>query len=128
MALLDNTVLDAALDVIRDDCTQLFICSSAPTTFTHASAENDASGYKLGTKAITEANIQDCADRTGGGRMIEIDAIIDGAVEDDGTAGFWAICSATVLLAAGALSATQSVTDGNTFTLDAFEIGLGDPT
>jgi len=126
MALLDNTVLDAALDIIRNSCENLYICSTAPTTFTEAS-----STYAVGSKAVTSTEIQDCADRTGGGRMIEIDAITDGSVSaTHAAADFWALTddSASLLLAAGDLSAPQAVTNGNTFTLAAFEIGLGDPT
>jgi hypothetical protein len=68
------------------------------------------------------------ADRAGGGREVEVAAISDGEVTGTGTASHWAITDgSSVLIAAGALSASQAVTDGNTFTLAAFKIGIPDP-
>jgi hypothetical protein len=50
-------------------------------------------------------------------------------VTGTGTASHYAIVDTvnSRLLAAGALSAPQAVTDGNVFTLTAFDIGIPDP-
>ena len=63
------------------------------------------------------------------GRKLTVDAITDGAVTGDGTAGWWALTddSASKLLAAGELNATQVVTNGNVFTLTAFKVNIPDP-
>ena len=49
-----------------------------------------------------------------------------GAIDATGTASHWALVDTgnSRLFAAGALSASQAVTDGNTFTLSAFDIGI----
>lgn len=122
MAWLGNEVLDAALDLIDTTTENLYICSQEPTTFTAASDT-----YKLGTKASPA--ISASGDRSGGGREITISAITDGSVTETGTASHWALTddSGSILLATGSLSATQSVTSGNTFTLTEFTIGIPDP-
>ena len=68
-------------------------------------------------------------DRTGGGRKVTVAQITDGTVTGTGTATHYALVdvSNTRLLATGALTASQSVTSGNTFTLAAFDIGIPDP-
>lgn len=122
MSWLGNDVLDAALNRIKNNCENLYLCSTEPTTFAQAS-----STYKLGTKA--SPGFTGPADRTGGGRDVTINAITDGTVNGTGTAGFWALTddSASELLAVGSLSATQGVTSGNVFSLTSMKIGIPDP-
>ena len=62
-------------------------------------------------------------------RQVTVSAITDGVVDGTGTVGYWAIVDATntKLLAAAALDAAESVTNGNTFTLNAFDIEQPDP-
>jgi len=122
MAWLGNEVLDAALNLIDSTTENLYICSQEPTTFAGAS-----STYKLGVKATP--TISASGDRGAGGREITISAITDGSVTATGTATHWALTddSGSVLLVTGALSASQSVTSGNTFTLTECTIGIPDP-
>ena len=127
MAWLCNEVLDAALNYIDTNCENLYICSTEPTTFAQASDDPGSAGYKLGTKASPTISVS--ADRGGGGREITISAITDGSVGYTGTAAYWALTddSNTLLMATGSLSSSQSVTNGNTFTLTQFTIGIPDP-
>jgi len=122
MGLLHDDIFDNGLSVLDTLVENLYICSSLPTTFTEATVT-----YKLGTKATPTVSAP--ADRTGGGRKVTVSAITDGAVTANGTAGFYALTddSLSKLLAANNLSATQVVTNGNTFTLTAFDIGIPDP-
>lgn len=62
--------------------------------------------------------------RTPDGRKVVVSAITDGSVTVTGTAAFWAVIDGTRLLATGALSSSQAVTNGNVFTLAAFDIGI----
>jgi hypothetical protein len=57
---------------------------------------------------------------------VTIAAITDGIVTATGTATHWAITDTanSRLLATGSLSASQVVTNGNMFTLGAFDIGI----
>ena len=122
MPFLHDTALDLLLSDVINNGESLHICSALPANYTEAS-----STYSLGEK--TSPTINAASDRGGGGRESVVDAITDGAVDVTGTADFWAIVkdSATArLLAAGDLSAPQGVTNGNTFTLTQFAIGVPD--
>src|SRR5262245_11446684 len=115
--VLDNGL--SALDALAD---KIYICSQDPTTFTEA-----ASTYALGNKAFgAGAAVGAPAAATPNGRKVTTAAITDGNVTGTGTAAKWAIVDSvnSRLLCNGALSASQAVTSGNTFTLGAFDIRL----
>ncbi len=123
MATLHNDVFDSGLGGgLRDVTENLYICSQEPTTYTEAQTT-----YKLATKA--SPTIAAPSDRSGGGREIVVSAITDGTVDSTGTGTHYAFTdnSASKLLATGALSSSQSLTSGNTFTLTEFAIGIPDP-
>lgn len=119
-----NEVFDTGLSQLTTIVENLYICNAQPTTFAEAS-----STFKLGTKA--SPSITGPTDGgAGGGRQVTVGAISDGTVDATGTASHFALTddSASLLLIAGDLAATQSVTLGNTFTLTAINIQIPDPT
>lgn len=123
MFLNDNT-LDNGLAALKAAASDIYICGTAePATFTAASSTN-----KLGTKAFGVGNAIPAAIAAGSpsGRKVTTAAITDGTVNTTGTAGWWALCSSgsSRLEAANSLSASQSVTATNTFTLGAIDIRL----
>jgi hypothetical protein len=122
MATLDNRVFDNGLTVLDTEANKVLITSQEATTYTQAN-----STYALGNSA--SLSIGAPADRSGGGREVTVAAIADGSVTGTGTATHFALVdtSNTRLLATGSLSASQSVTSGNTFTLASFDIGIPDP-
>ncbi len=121
MSYLNDEALDGGLDWIDTTATRLDICGTEPTTYTEAT-----STYTLGNK--TGINPDAPADRTGGGRQVTIPAITDGSVTGDGTANYWALTNGTdTLVAVGDISVPQGVTNGNSFSLTSFEIGIPDP-
>lgn len=126
MATLADHVFDNGLNVLDIQANKIFICSDEPTTLAQADTT-----YALGNS--TSLSIGAPADRSGGGRQVTIAAITDGSVTASGTATHYAIVdtSATYggprLLATGSLTASQSVTSGNTFTLTSTTIGIPDP-
>lgn len=117
MAFIGNDVFDAALDEIAT-ATTLVICSSEPADYAAIS------GVTLGTAT---PSFTGPADGDVSGRKITVDAISNGSVSADGTATHYALHDGVVLLTAGSLSASQAVTNGNTFTLTAFDIEFPDP-
>jgi hypothetical protein len=121
-AILHDRVFDNGLTVLDTEADKLYITSSQATTYTEA-----ITTYALGVKNTPTVSAP--ADRTGGGREVTVSAITDGSVTGTGTAGFYALVdsSNSRMLASNALSATQSVTSGNTFTLTSFKIGFPDP-
>jgi hypothetical protein len=122
MAILNDRVFDNGLTVLDTEANKILITSAQPTTYTEANAT-----YALGNS--TTLSIGAPADRSGGGRQVTIAAITDGSVTATGTATHYAIVDTTNsrLLAAGSLTASQSVTSGNTFTLTSTTIGIPDP-
>ena len=123
MASLADRVFDNGLTVLDTEANRIDITSQEVTTYTEAT-----STYTLGNS--TSLSIGAPADRTGGGRKVAVAAITDGSITGTGTVTHYAIVDTTNsrLLATAALTASQSVTNGNTFTLATFDIGIPDPT
>ncbi len=122
MAFIIDTVFDEGLDYADTNGTRIDITSQEATTYSEATTDATFSlGFKAGLNTgATEAGATD-------GRRVIVPAITDGAVTETATATHWALTDATaVLIATGALSSSQAVTDGNTFTLDAISITIRD--
>ena len=119
MAFIADRVLDLGLNVLSTEANRLDICSSEPADFTAATTT-----ASLGNK--TSLSVGSPAARTPDGRKVTVALISDGVVDGTGTAAFYAITDTANnrLLATGSLSASQAVTSGNTFTLEAFDIGI----
>ena len=123
MPFIRDAAYDALLNNIQDNVESLEICNAEPSTYTEA-----ITTFNLGNKA--SPTVGEPADRGGGGREVTVSAISDGSVTADGTASHWALVddTGTALLAAGALASSQGVSNGNTFTLTSFTIGVPDAT
>ena len=120
MATLANTVLDNGLSTLTTNGTRIDICTTEPTTYAEAT-----STYSLGNGTVTTASP---TDRTGGGREVVVGAVSDAPVTATGTAAFYSVTNGSdTLYATGSLSTTQSVANGNTFSLGSFSIGIPDP-
>lgn len=122
MATLNDRVFDNGLTVLDTEANAIHVTSQEATTYLEAT-----STYSLGSS--TSLSIGAPGDRTGGGRKVSVAEITDGAITGTGTVTHYAIVdtSNSRLLATGALEASQSVTNGNTFTLATFDIGIPDP-
>jgi hypothetical protein len=121
MTLVADYILDAALSKLDTEGNRLDVCSAEPTTYTQAT-----STYTLGNK--TSLSIGAPADRSPTGRKVTVAAITDGTVTGSGTATHWSIVdtSNSRLLAAGSLASSQALTNGNTLTVAAFDVGIPD--
>jgi hypothetical protein len=122
MATLNNRVFDNGLTVLDTEANRIDITSQEATSYAEAT-----STYTLGNS--TSLSIGAPQDRSGGGREVVVSAITDGSVTGTGTATHYAIVDTvnSRLLATGSLTASQSVTSGNTFTLSSVAIGIPDP-
>lgn len=120
MAYINDEVFDGGLDYADTNGTRIDICSQEPGNYTEAT-----STYTLGNKTglntgVPEAGVTD-------GRRVIVPAITDGSVTGTASATHWALTDGTaILVATGLLSSPQSVTSGNTFTLDAISITIRD--
>jgi hypothetical protein len=122
MATLNDRVFDNGLTVLDTEANRIDITSIEATTYTEATSTNT-----LGNSI--SLSIGAPADRAGGGREVTVAVITDGLVTGTGTATHYAIVDTvnSRLLATGSLTASQSVTSGNTFTLSSVAIGIPDP-
>lgn len=122
MANIHIDALDSALSEISTNTNTLHICSSEPADYAGIAA------VSLGTKASPTFSGPTTGDTSG--RKITIDSISNGNVTSDGTAGYWVLADTdgSRLLASGSLGSTQVVTNGNTFTLSAFDIEIQSPS
>lgn len=122
MPYINDLAFDAALAVI-DDATVLHICSAEPTGYANVAT------VTLGNKSLSGA-FTGPADRTPSGRKVTVGAQTGGSVTATGTAAAWALVDVpgTKVCASGALASAQGVTNGNTFSTAAFDIGFPDAT
>lgn len=119
---MSDNVLDFGVNYIDVNTEKLHICSALPLTYANIAT------YTLGNKVTPIVSAPQ--NGTTNGRKVTISAITDGSVTGTGTATHWALVkdSATAeLICAATLSASQAVTSGNTFTLDAIDITIPDP-
>jgi hypothetical protein len=123
MPYLNDEVYDQGLDWADANGTRVDInYTQEPTTYTEAT-----STYSCGNKTGLNTGAPENGDVDG--RKVVVPAITDGSVTATQTAGWWSLTDGTSLLvAAGALSATQGVTSGNTFTLGTIDLTLRDPS
>lgn len=120
MPFIADTVFDNGLTVITTNGDRLDICSSEPATYAAVATAS------LGNSVVTTGSP---ANGAVDGRRVIVGAITAGTVTATGTATHWALTDGTgVLYATGALAASQAVTSGNTFTLDAISITIRDAT
>ena len=119
MAFLIDTVFDSGLSYADTNGTQIDITSSEATTYAEATTTFTLGNDTVNTGAPQAGDVD--------GRKVVVPAITAGSVTGTGTAAFWALTDGTsILVAAGPLTATQAVTSGNTFTLDAIDITIRD--
>lgn len=122
MASLNDKIFDSGLDVLDTDTETLHILNADPGL-----TWSNIASMGIGNKASPTVSAP--GDRGGGGREVTVSAITDGSVTADDTATHYALTdeSLTLILASGPLNASQGVTNGNTFTLTSFTIGIPDP-
>lgn len=122
MAMIADYILDAALSILDTAANRIDICSEEPTTFTLATVTVTlGNGVPMIGSPISRVE-------SGGGRKVIVSALGATLVTADGAATHYAITDTvnSRLLATGALTAPQTVTMNNSFTLTSFDIGIPD--
>ena len=122
MAMISDYILDTALSILDTAANRIDICSEEPTTFILATVT-----VTLGN-GVPSIGSPIYRVESGGGRKVIASALGATAVTADGVATHYAITDTvnSRLLATGALTASQAVTSGNSFTLTTFDIGIPD--
>lgn len=116
-----NDVLDAALNIIKNNANLMTACSAEPTTRTEA----------VTTYALADA-VMSGTDFTVGegdtnGRKVTVAAQAGEAVDTTGTANHVALVDGTRLLYVTTATA-QALTSGNTVDFSAWDIEIADPS
>lgn len=119
MPFIADTVFDNGLAYAQANGVRLDITSAEATTYAQAT-----STLSLGNDAVV---VGAPANGAVNGRRVQIPAITAGSVTANGSATHWALTDGVgELLAAGALTSPQTVTNGNSFTLAAISVGIRD--
>lgn len=121
MARIVDSVFDLALQEIASFGDTINICSAEPANFAGiAAVELGQATVSVG--APTDGDVD--------GRKVVVGAVTTGGtISATGTATHWALSNgADTLYATGSLTASQSVTINNSFTLDAISITIRDAT
>lgn len=123
--LVDNSVLDAALNVILNGAKQLIVCSDTPTTYANATGTYDLA-TKTGLTSGDFAIADDSASPYGRKLTVAIQSAIP--VDHSGTATHVALCGTASVLYYLTTCTSQVLTSGNTVTVPSWKITIGDPT
>lgn len=116
---INDEVFDQGLDWADTNGTRIDICSADPGG-TYSSVATNTLGNATVNTGATQNGATD-------GRRVVVPAITAGSVTGTGTATHWALTNGTdTVVASGALTSSQAVTSGNTFTLDAISITIRD--
>lgn len=123
--LVHDDVLDAALNVFETQCTQISVCKNTPTTYSQAVTQGT---YMLAIKStLTGADFL-ISDAAGGGRKTTVSAQSAIPVLETGDATHICLMDASAKLLFVTTCTLQTLTAGNTVTIPAWTITIGDPT
>lgn len=114
--------LDARLDRIKS-CTEMYLCSSQPTT------RAGAISASLGSYTLAGGDYSANADYTGadGGRYTTVSAKSGNNASASGTGTHLALCTSTELREVLVLSSSVTTTSGQPFSVSSFQIIEQDP-
>ncbi|MFZ5448611.1 MAG: hypothetical protein ACOZFS_08265 [Thermodesulfobacteriota bacterium] len=115
-----NDVLDGALNIIKNNCNLMTVCSAEPTTRTEA-----VTTYALADVAMASGDFT-VADDTSG-RKVTVGAKSGVTVDATNTATHIALVDATRLLYVTTCT-PQALTAGNTVNFPAWKINIQDPS
>lgn len=120
---VNNDVLDAALNLIKNNGTRLAVCSAQPTTYAEAMTT-----YALATVTIDSADFTGPADGDTNGRKLTVNAQTGISVTASGDATHVAVCDLTGTRLLYVTTCTlQALTSGNTVDTPAWDIEIADP-
>lgn len=121
--LLDDSVLDGALNVIKNNATKVAVCSTQPTTYTEA-----ITTYMLAIKTgLTSGDYTGPADHTSG-RKLTMNSQSTISVTNGGSAQHVALTGSSSVLYAVTTCTAQTLTAGNTVSIPAWVASIADPT
>lgn len=122
--LVHDDVLDGALDIIRNNCTRLTVCSTQPTTYTEGNATYALADVTVDSTDFTKAN----GDTSG--RKLTVGAQTGVLIDTSGTAQHIAlldVANSKLLYVTTCTSQSLTANGSNTVDIPAFDIEIADP-
>jgi hypothetical protein len=118
-----DDMLDAALQVLKDNVDYAYLCSEQPTTYTEATVTYALADLALDLSGVTFGN----GDVSG--RKLVVPEQSDVEIDDNGTATHLALVKSgdTTLLYVTMLATNLPVTTGILITIPEWKIEIGDP-
>lgn len=117
MSTISDSGFDALLNWIKTNGTRLDVCTTEPTTYAEAT-----STYTLAHGSVT---LTGPADASPDGRKITVPAVAAMTASGTGTGAYWALTDgSSVLVATGSMSASRSITSGDTVNVATFDISV----
>lgn len=121
--LVDDSILDAALNVIKNNATKIAVCSTQPTTYTEA-----ITTYMLAIKTgLSGTDYTGPQDDTSG-RKLTVNQQASISVTNGGSAQHVALTGSSDTLYFVTTCTPQTLVGGNTVTVPAWKINIPDPT
>ena len=123
--MVNDLVLDSALQYIKDNTTQMTVCKDTPTTYNEATIIN---AFMLALITITTADMSIANGATG--RMVTIVAKSGVTITGSSTqtASHVCLCASAANLLYVTTCAGQALINGNTVTIPTWSITIADPT
>ena len=119
---VDDSVLDAALNDVKNNCTEIYLCTSEPAD--RAAAISAAVASSTG---LTSGSYTGPVDGDTSGRKLTVNAVNGLTASATGDATHVALTTGS-LLKYVTTNTSQSVTSGNTVNIGAWDIEIADPT
>lgn len=119
--LVADAVLDAALNILKNNANIMTACNAQPANRTDA-----VTTYMLGNVAMNSSDYT-VADGDTNGRKVTMSQKSNVTVAANGTANHVALCDGSSLLYVTTATA-QALTSGNTMTFNSWKIEIADPT
>ena len=120
---VNPTVLDQALNYIKNNCTRMVLCSSQPTTYTEAN-----STFALANVTMASSDFTVGAGVTSG-RKVAVAAKNSVSVSTSGTSTHVALLDVTnTALLYVTTHTSQALTSGNTANIGTWNIEIADPS
>ena len=120
---ISNNVLDAALNYIKNNCDEMNVCSTEPTTYTEAITTNMLADVAMASGDFT------VGEGDTNGRKCAVSAKSAVAIDNSGNAEHVALTysGGTELLAVTQCT-SQSLTAGGTVDVPTWDMEIADPT
>jgi hypothetical protein len=118
-----DDVLDGALNIIKNNCTRVTVCSTQPTTYAEANAT-----YALADVTVDSADFTNANGDTSG-RKTTVGAQAAVPIDTSGTAQHVALLDvANSKLLYVTTCTSQALTSGGTVDIPAWDIEIADPS